>query len=183
MPSTPEEQHRWFAFFGVKPHNSKTFKLPAARTVINKVRNVTERYLDSPDHAVAPCADEKPEIQISDRTQLALLIGLGYSAGHTKDYARNGPIRGFLAVFVAVGTGGRTVWAATQPRRLTRSMYGRKLKNGERSLIPLQRARNIPRSHLTWAGVYSHHEEFQQDFKCPSLWGNSQHRSLTSKGS
>ena len=136
MPSAPEDQRRWFAFLGFKPQISETFKLPTARTVINKVLDVTELYLDSPDHATAPCADKKPESQILDRTQLALLIGLGYSEGHTKDCARNGPIRGFGAVFVAVGTSDRSVWAATQPRRLTRSTYGRKLKNGEPSQVP-----------------------------------------------
>ena len=51
---------RWFAFFGVKPHLAKTFKLSTDPFFIEKVRDIVGLYLNPPDHAMVLCRYDDP---------------------------------------------------------------------------------------------------------------------------
>ena len=57
----------WFALFGVKPHVAETLKLSNHPIFIEEVPDITGLYLNTPDHAVVLCVDEKTQIQALDR--------------------------------------------------------------------------------------------------------------------
>ena len=94
---------RWFALFGIKPHQSKTFKLSTDPFFVEKVRNVTGLYLNPPDNAMVLCVDEKSQIQALNRTQPTLPLGLGHVEGYTHDYVRHGTTTLFAALDAATG--------------------------------------------------------------------------------
>ena len=52
----------WRAF-GLKPHQSESFKLSPDPLFIEKVRDIVGLYLNPPDAAVVLCVDEKSQIQ------------------------------------------------------------------------------------------------------------------------
>ena len=58
----------WRAF-GLKPHQTETFKLSPDPQLIDKVRAVVGLYLDPPEAAVVLCMYEKSPIQALDRTR------------------------------------------------------------------------------------------------------------------
>ena len=94
---------RWFTLFGVKPHQSKTFKLSGDPFFVEKVRDAAGLYLNPPDNAMVLCVDEKSQIQALNRTQPTLPLGLGHVEGYTHDCARHGTTTLFAALDAATG--------------------------------------------------------------------------------
>jgi putative transposase len=67
--------------------------VPPARSArdlgkVEKGRDIGGISLNPPDKAVVLCFNEKKQIQILNRTQLLLPMGLGYVEGVTHDYIR-----------------------------------------------------------------------------------------------
>ncbi|MGQ0766735.1 MAG: IS630 family transposase [Gemmatimonadota bacterium] len=94
---------RYFALFGVQPHRAQTFKISPDPFFIEKVRDIVGLYLNPPDHALVLCVDEKSQIQVLERTQPNLPLGLGYVEGYTHDYTRHGTTTLFAALDIATG--------------------------------------------------------------------------------
>ncbi|MGH7073052.1 MAG: IS630 family transposase [Stellaceae bacterium] len=94
---------RMLALFGVQPHRSKSFKLSTDPLFVDKVKDIVGLYLNTPDHAVVLCVDEKTQIQALERTQPILPLGLGYVEGITHDYIRHGTTTLFAALDIANG--------------------------------------------------------------------------------
>jgi transposase len=90
--------------FGLKPHQSETFKLSTDPLFVEKVVDVVGLYHDPPDKAVVLCVDEKSQIQALDRSQPVLPMMPGMPERRTHDYARNGITSLFAAFNVADGT-------------------------------------------------------------------------------
>ena len=64
-----------------------------------KVRDVVGLYVTPPDRAIVACVDEKPQIQVLDRSQPMLPLRPGQAARRTHDYTRYG----IAALDVATG--------------------------------------------------------------------------------
>jgi transposase len=92
----------WRAF-GLKPHQSETFKLSPDPQFIDKVRDIVGLYLNPPDAAVVLCVDEKSQIQALDRTAPVLPLMAGVPQRRTHDYVRNGTTNLYAALNVASG--------------------------------------------------------------------------------
>src|SRR5437879_6250322 len=78
----------WRAF-GLKPHQTETFKLSPDPQFIDKVRDIVGLYLNPPDAAVVLCVDEKSQIQALDRTAPILPLMPGVPQRRTHHYKRN----------------------------------------------------------------------------------------------
>ena len=87
----------WHAF-GLQPHRAETFKLSPDPLLIEKVRDIVGLYLNSPDHALVFCVDEKSQIQALDRTQPMLPMRPGQLERRTHDYKRHGTTSLFAAL-------------------------------------------------------------------------------------
>ena len=70
--ASPSMVHRVWKANRLKPHLSRTFKLSNDPHFVEKVLDIVGLYLDPPEHALVLCADEKSQIQASDRTQPSL---------------------------------------------------------------------------------------------------------------
>ena len=92
----------WRAF-GLKPHQTETFKLSPDPQFIDKVRDIVGLYLNPPDAAVVLCVDEKSQIQALDRSAPMLPLMPGVPARHTHDYVRNGTTNLYAALDLASG--------------------------------------------------------------------------------
>lgn len=92
----------WRAF-GLKPHQTQSFKLSPDPQAIDKVRDIVGLYLNPPDAAVVLCAQEKPQIQALDRTAPILPLLPGVPAGATHDYRRFGTTNLYAALNLASG--------------------------------------------------------------------------------
>jgi transposase len=92
----------WRAF-GLKPHQSESFKLSPDPQFIDKVRDIVALYLNPPDAAVVLCVDEKSQIQALDRTAPVLPLLAGVPERRTHDYVRNGTTNLYAALNVASG--------------------------------------------------------------------------------
>jgi transposase len=92
----------WRAF-GLKPHQSESFKLSPDPQFIDKVRDIVGLYLNPPDAAVVMCVDEKSQIQALDRTAPVLPLMPGVPERRTHDYVRNGTTNLYAALDVASG--------------------------------------------------------------------------------
>jgi transposase len=92
----------WRAF-GLKPHQSETFKLSPDPQFIEKVRDIVGLYLNPPDAAVVLCVDEKSQIQALDRSAPVLPLMPGVPERATHDYVRNGTTNLYAALDVASG--------------------------------------------------------------------------------
>jgi transposase len=92
----------WRAF-GLKPHQSESFKLSPDPQFIDKVRDIVGLYLNPPDAAVVMCVDEKSQIQALDRTAPVLPLMSGVPERRTHDYVRNGTTNLYAALDVASG--------------------------------------------------------------------------------
>ena len=79
----------WRAF-GLKPHQTETFKLSPDPFFVEKVRDIVGLYMNPPDHAVVLCFDEKSQIQALNRTQPLLPMRPGQPERRSHDYVRNG---------------------------------------------------------------------------------------------
>jgi transposase len=92
----------WRAF-GLKPHQTESFKLSPDPLFIEKVRDIVGLYLNPPDAAVVLCVDEKSQIQALDRTAPVLPLLPGVPERRTHDYVRNGTTNLYAALDVASG--------------------------------------------------------------------------------
>jgi transposase len=92
----------WRAF-GLKPHQSETFKLSTDPFFIEKVRDVVGLYMSPPERAIVLCVDEKSQVQALDRTQPLLPLEPGAPERHTHDYVRHGTTSLFAALNIATG--------------------------------------------------------------------------------
>jgi transposase len=90
--------------FGLKPHQSDTFKLSTDPLFVEKVVDVIGLYHNPPERAVVLCVDEKSQIQALDRSQPVLPMMPGMPERRTHDYVRNGITSLFAAFNVADGT-------------------------------------------------------------------------------
>src|SRR5438270_10941258 len=101
----------WRAF-GLKPHQTESFKLSPDPQFIDKVRDIVGLYLNPPEAAVVLCVDEKAEIQALDRSAPVLPLMPGVPSRQTHDYIRNGTTNLYAALDVASGQ----VISETTPR-------------------------------------------------------------------
>src|SRR5689334_9921347 len=101
----------WRAF-GLKPHQTESFKLSPDPQFIDKVRDIVGLYLNPPEAAVVLCVDEKAQIQALDRTAPVLPLMPGVAERRSHDYVRNGTTNLYAALDVASGN----VIAAMTPR-------------------------------------------------------------------
>jgi transposase len=92
----------WQAF-GLKPHQSESFKLSTDPYFVEKVRDVVGLYMSPPDNAIVLSVDEKSQVQALDRTQPLLPMTPGQAERGTHDYVRNGTTSLFAALNVATG--------------------------------------------------------------------------------
>ena len=92
----------WRAF-GLKPHQTETFKLSPDPQFIDKVRDIVGLYLNPPEAAVVLCVDEKSQIQALDRSAPVLPLMPGVPERQTHDYVRNGTTNLYAALDVASG--------------------------------------------------------------------------------
>ena len=95
-------QRIWEAH-GLKPHQSRTFKLSRDKHFVEKLTDVVGVYLNPPDKAVVLCVDEKSQIQALDRTQPGLPMKKGRCGTHTHDYVRHGTTTLFAALNILDG--------------------------------------------------------------------------------
>jgi transposase len=94
---------RIWAAHGLKPHQTRTFKLSTDPNFTAKVQDIVGLYLDPPDKALVLCVDEKSQIQALDRTQPGLPLKRGRAGTMTHDYKRHGTTTLFAALDVATG--------------------------------------------------------------------------------
>jgi transposase len=92
----------WRAF-GLKPHQTSSFKLSTDPYFVEKVRDIVGLYMSPPERALVLCVDEKSQVQALDRTQPLLPMTLGKGERPTHDYVRNGTTSLFAALNVATG--------------------------------------------------------------------------------
>ena len=92
----------WRAF-GLRPHQSESFKLSPDPLFIENVRDIVGLYLNPPDATVVLCVDEKTQIQALERTAPVLPLMPGVAERRTHDYVRNGTTNLYAALDVASG--------------------------------------------------------------------------------
>jgi transposase len=92
----------WRAF-GLKPHQTETFKLSPDPQFVEKVRDIVGLYVNPPEGALVLSADEKSQIQALDRTAPVLPLRPGTPERRTHDYVRGGTTNLYAALDVASG--------------------------------------------------------------------------------
>src|SRR5437879_8664423 len=92
----------WRAF-GLKPHQTETFKLSPDPQFIDKVRDIVGLYLNPPEAAVVLCVDEKAQIQALDRSAPVLPLMPGVPQRQSHDYVRYGTTNLYAALDLASG--------------------------------------------------------------------------------
>jgi transposase len=100
---SPKTVHRIWHAHGLKPHQSRTFKLSRDPQFVEKLTDVVGLYLNPPAKALVFCADEKSQIQALDRTQPGLPLKKGRGATMPHDYKRHGTTTLFAALNVLTG--------------------------------------------------------------------------------
>src|SRR5574338_792416 len=101
---SPKTVHRVWHAHGLKPHQTRTFKVSRDPQFVEKLTDVVGLYLNPPDKALVFCADEKSQIQALDRTQPGLPLKPGRCGTMTHDYKRHGTTTLFAALHVAEGS-------------------------------------------------------------------------------
>jgi transposase len=92
----------WRAF-GLKPHQTESFKLSPDPQFIDKVRDIAGLYVNPPQAAVVLCVDEKSQIQALDRSAPVLPLMPGVPERRTHDYIRHGTTNLYAALDLASG--------------------------------------------------------------------------------
>ena len=92
----------WRAF-GLKPHQSGSFKLSTDPYFVEKVRDVVGLYMSPPEGVIVLSIDEKGQVQASDRTRPLLPMTPGRAERGTHDHIRDGTTSPFAALNVATG--------------------------------------------------------------------------------
>jgi transposase len=90
--------------FGLKPHQTDTFKLSTDPLFVDKVVDVVGLYHNPPEKAVVLCTDEKSQVQALDRSQPVLPMMPGMPGRRSHDYVRHGITTLFAAFDIADGT-------------------------------------------------------------------------------
>lgn len=88
---------------GLRPWRQGTFKISKDPLFEEKVRDVTDLYLNPPDGDVVVSVDAKTGIQALDRTQPLLPVTFGRSEKRTHDYKRMGTTDLYAALDVTTG--------------------------------------------------------------------------------
>lgn len=88
---------------GLKPHQTRTFKVSNDPNFEEKLRDVVGLYMSPPDNAIVFSVDEKSQIQALDRTQPGLPLKRGKAGTMTHDYKRNGTTTLFAAMCTLSG--------------------------------------------------------------------------------
>jgi len=88
---------------GIQPWRQGTFKISKDPEFEEKVRDVTELYLNPPDGGVVVSVDVKSGIQALDRTQPLLPADFGKSEKRTHDYKRNGTTDMYAGLDIVTG--------------------------------------------------------------------------------
>ena len=94
---------RIWAEAGLKPHQTRTFKVSNDPLFEEKVTDVVGLSMNPPDKALVLCVDEKSQIQALDRTQPGLPMKKGRAQTMTHDYKRHGTTTLFAALDVKSG--------------------------------------------------------------------------------
>ncbi len=89
---------------GLKPHLTRTFKLPNDPRFAEKVKDIVGLYFDPPDKALVLSVNEKSQILALDRTQPELPRKKERAGTMTHDYKRNGTATLFAALNMLDGT-------------------------------------------------------------------------------
>src|SRR5437660_5849550 len=100
---SPSAISRIWRAFGLKPHQTETFKLSPDPRFIDKVRDIVGLYLNPPEAAVVLCVDEKAQIQALDRSAPVLPLMPGVPQRQSHDYVRYGTTNLYAALDVASG--------------------------------------------------------------------------------
>ncbi len=87
--------------FDVRLHRQRHFKIANDPFFVEKVHDIVGLYMSSPDHAVVLCVDEKTQIQVLERTQPLLPLGVDYVKCVTHDYISHGTTTLFAALDMA----------------------------------------------------------------------------------
>jgi hypothetical protein len=75
---------RLWAANDIKPHLSRTFKLPNDKRFEQKFWDVTGLYLAPLEKALVMCCDDKSQWQALERTQPGLPLGIGHRTRRTQ---------------------------------------------------------------------------------------------------
>ncbi len=89
---------------GLKPHQTRTFKLSNDPKFVEKLNDIIGLYVAPPKNVIVLSCDEKSQIQALDRTQPTLPMKRGRNGTMTHDYKRNGTTSLFAAMNVSDGT-------------------------------------------------------------------------------
>ncbi|NWG13554.1 MAG: IS630 family transposase [Acidobacteria bacterium] len=90
----------------LKPHLTKSFKLSRDKQFVRKLCDVVGLYLNPPDKSLVLCVDEKPQIQVLDRTRPGLPMKPGRCGTMTHEYKGHGTSTLFAALLTL---GGRVI--------------------------------------------------------------------------
>ncbi len=90
----------WHAF-ALQPHCGETVKLSRDPLFVDKVRDIVGLYVAPLDRVLVLCVDEKPSIQVTERTAP---MRPGQVERQTHDYVRHGTADLFTALNVKSGT-------------------------------------------------------------------------------
>lgn len=88
---------------GLQPWRQGTFKISKDPDFEEKVRDVTDIYLNPPEGDAVVSVDVKSGIQALDRTQPLLPVDFGKSEKRTHDYKRNGTTDMYAGLDIATG--------------------------------------------------------------------------------
>ncbi len=88
---------------GIQPWRQGTFKISKDPEFEEKVRDVTELYLNPPEGEAVVSVDVKSGIQALDRTQPLLPVDFGKSEKRTHDYKRNGTTDMYAGLDIVTG--------------------------------------------------------------------------------
>lgn len=100
---SPSTVGRVWREHGLKPHLARTFKVSNDPRFAEKLEDIVGLYLNTPEHAIVLCCDEKSQVQALDRTQPGLPLKKGRAGTMTHDYVRHGTTTLFAALNVADG--------------------------------------------------------------------------------
>jgi transposase len=88
---------------GLQPWRQGTFKISKDPQFEEKVRDVTDLYLNPPEDEAVVSVDAKTGIQALDRTQPLLPLAFGKSEKRTHDYKRNGTTDMYAGIDIETG--------------------------------------------------------------------------------
>ncbi|MDX3228838.1 IS630 family transposase [Streptomyces sp. ME19-01-6] len=100
---SPTSVLRIWRAFGLQPWRTETFKISPDPLLIDKIRDVVGLYLAPPANTAVFAVDEKPQIQVLERTAPVLPMVPGTPERRSFDYVRHGTVDLFAALNTATG--------------------------------------------------------------------------------